>query len=148
MRAYRQGSGARVACSADDVRAFRRTWPGSGLHGAVSFTFEHNGDLVDVSTSYDGRDIAALSQDAQTYAETRGALPATWYVVLDTYPAPRVWRRMYYVVHTYGPVAARVAAVAAFRAAHVLGRVQRGGAQASRRVWAGTVVADYVTVTP
>ncbi len=36
----------------------------------IRLEFAANGDLVDISTSYDGEDILALSQDAQSFGET------------------------------------------------------------------------------
>ena len=76
MRAFKN---RRVACSADDVRAFAASWPCSGLHGlqGVTFEFAGNGDLVDVtyrngnSERWDGPALVALSQDAQAYGEKR-----------------------------------------------------------------------------
>lgn len=79
MRVYDQGALVRVTCSADDVAAFKRTWPASGMHygDRCSFTFDkRNGDLVDMSYNgrfpeparVDGSAIAALSQDAQKFA--------------------------------------------------------------------------------
>ena len=74
MRVYNQGSEYRVTCSADDVRGFNATWPCSGLHNAVSFTFHKStGDMVDVHHpgSNDGEALAALSRDAQAYGRNR-----------------------------------------------------------------------------
>lgn len=72
MRAM--GSG-RVAVSEGDIRDFASRWPCSGLRGlkGVTFEFDGNGDLVDVtyrngeSERWDGPALAALSQDAQEY---------------------------------------------------------------------------------
>ncbi len=72
MRAHKNG---RVSVSEDGIDAFRGQWPASGLYGlrGVTFTFESNGDLVDIdyangdSDRWDGPALAALSQDAQEY---------------------------------------------------------------------------------
>lgn len=61
-----------VRVSANDVYAFKRRWPGSGLPDrAIRFQFDKsNGDLVDISpdsSAFDGPDLLALSQDAQAY---------------------------------------------------------------------------------
>lgn len=74
MRVYDQGSCFRVTVSADEVYEWSKRWPCSGLHGAISFTFDkRNGDLVDVAHpgSEDGAALVALSQDAQRYGETK-----------------------------------------------------------------------------
>lgn len=66
-----------VIVSADDVAAFKRQWPCSGLSDcAYTFEFGFNGDLVDtdVSEQDDGPAAVALSQDCQTFLET-GDLP-------------------------------------------------------------------------
>jgi len=67
------GAYVRVTMTAQDVAAFKRRWPASGLPDrAIWFEFERkNGDLVDISPGserYDGPALAALSQDAQKFA--------------------------------------------------------------------------------
>ncbi|MFA6118249.1 MAG: hypothetical protein WC729_29960 [Sphingomonas sp.] len=61
-----------VMVSEEEVRAFASRWPASGMRdkGAVAFTFESNGDIVDVEPygwdeGVDGAAAVALSQDAQ-----------------------------------------------------------------------------------
>jgi hypothetical protein len=59
-----------------EVLEFRDRWPCSGLPDcAITFEFDAAGDLVDVSTDYDGRDILALSQDASNFAASHFELP-------------------------------------------------------------------------
>lgn len=62
-----------VEVSEREVYVFARQWPGSSLldhEGSISFSFEPNGDLVDMDPSdIDGSDVAALSEDAQRWAE-------------------------------------------------------------------------------
>ncbi len=62
--------GFSVCATRDGVSAMRSSWPCSRLPDRpIRFEFEANGDLVDISTSYDGEDILALSQDAQSFGE-------------------------------------------------------------------------------
>ncbi len=59
-----------VCVTANGVAAMRVSWPCSRLPDRpIRFGFAANGDLVDVSTGYDGEDILALSQDAQEFGE-------------------------------------------------------------------------------
>lgn len=77
MRAYIDSRS--VAVSEHNVRAFACFWPCSGLRGlrGVTFTYEDNGDLVDIayrngsSDDWDGPALVALSQDAQEYLNAR-----------------------------------------------------------------------------
>jgi hypothetical protein len=74
MRAFSQGVFFRVTVSGPEVRAFKRTWPCSGLPSrGVSFTFDtRNGDLVDIfPDNLDGAGAVALSQDAQNYGRRK-----------------------------------------------------------------------------
>src|SRR3990167_5202601 len=66
MKVKDLGSDVSVTASADEVRAFKRRWPASGLPDrAITFRFQKsNGDLVDVYPSVDGEAAVALSQDA------------------------------------------------------------------------------------
>jgi len=73
--------GGSVYVSERDVSEFTRSWPASGLRGltGVTFTFDRNGDLVDIeyangdSDRWDGPALVALSHDAQKYMKTHGA---------------------------------------------------------------------------
>jgi hypothetical protein len=81
MRARDLGAHYRVHCSAEDVAAFMRSFPCSGLSGhPIAFDFaKRNGDLVDVypnRPSEDGPGLVALSHDAQAYGRKRLRLDA------------------------------------------------------------------------
>jgi hypothetical protein len=73
MRGTFSKHGYVVEVSESEVYAFARSWPGSSLRdheGSISFSFEPNGDLVDMNPNdIDGSDVAALSEDAQRWAE-------------------------------------------------------------------------------
>lgn len=81
MRAFgtvgARGEGFNVSCTRDDVAAFKRVWPASGLPGnSVTFCFGSNGDLVGIlptrmAARWDGPAAVALSQDAQCYGARR-----------------------------------------------------------------------------
>lgn len=59
-----------VVVTAWGVQSFKSSWPCSRLgDGPIRFSFAKNGDLVDVSTSRDGEDLFALSEDAQEFGE-------------------------------------------------------------------------------
>lgn len=62
--------GFSVCATRNGVDNMRDAWPCSRLpNRAIRFCFASNGDLVDVSTGYDGEDLLALSQDAQTFGD-------------------------------------------------------------------------------
>lgn len=76
MRIKDLGSTYRVYVSSDDVYAFTRTWPCSGLSWSRGCWFEfekRNGDLVDIRHpgSSDGAALVALAEDAQRFGQTR-----------------------------------------------------------------------------
>lgn len=58
-----------VTVSRIEVSAFADTWPSNNLQDkAISFEFENNGDLIDMSPrTLDGPDVAALADDARTF---------------------------------------------------------------------------------
>lgn len=80
MRKFNQGACTRVTVSCDEIERWADNWPCSGFcYGdRASFTFERNGDLVDlrISNTYgddvserpDGEAVAALADDAKRYA--------------------------------------------------------------------------------
>ena len=80
MRYHDKGRWFGVTVSKDEVTAFKRKWPVSGL-GAGPYHFKFNtatGDLVDVrgpgADSYaDGPALGVLSRDAQVYGNARRA---------------------------------------------------------------------------
>ena len=76
MRIRNLGAFVNVSVSPHEVEEFKSRWPGSDLpvSKSITFTFDvESGDLVDVSTRYDGADLAALSQDAWAfYVQPRG----------------------------------------------------------------------------
>ena len=53
------------------VSSFNNSWPGSQFSGdnPIRFDYESNGDLAGVSTSIDGAEVLALSEDAQAFGE-------------------------------------------------------------------------------
>lgn len=65
-----------------DVSEFCDCWPASGLHnvGSVIATFDRSGNLVDLEVTEEGAAdntdgggaLAALTEDMQDYARTRG----------------------------------------------------------------------------
>lgn len=58
-----------VTFSRTEVLAFMDRWPGSGMPDcAITFDFDNEGDLCNVSVDYDGSDILALSHDASVFA--------------------------------------------------------------------------------
>lgn len=78
MRTYDNGSFYTVACSRDDVQAFKDQWPCNGIPTIpISFQFQKsNGDLVDIvsmpdSSTFDGPALTALSEDAQAYGKKK-----------------------------------------------------------------------------
>lgn len=80
MRFYEKGSNFGVTVGRDEVYAFKRVWPASGLgRGPYFFEFDkRSGDLVDVagpgagSGGYaDTEALVALSQDAQKWGKCR-----------------------------------------------------------------------------
>jgi len=74
MRAFDQGSAFRVTVSGVEVRAWKRTFPCSGVPSrGVSFTFDkRNGDLVDIfPDNFDGEGAVALCDDARAYGTHR-----------------------------------------------------------------------------
>lgn len=80
MRIRDCGAYVNVNVSADEVRAFKASWPCSGLPSrAIGFQFDkRNGDLVDVwgtREEHDGPALLALSHDAGNYAAKRLSLP-------------------------------------------------------------------------
>ena len=74
MKLRKLGSHTRVLISAAELNTFADSWPCSGMRCAtsgMSFRFESNGDLVDITgqrKSYDESAVQALSQDAAKFA--------------------------------------------------------------------------------
>lgn len=72
-------TGYAVTLSRREVMEFKTRWPASGLPNVgVTFHFQSNGDLVDITPYrmahlFDGPAAVALSQDAQEYARFRMA---------------------------------------------------------------------------
>lgn len=64
--------GFAVVVTAMGVNSFNASWPCSAIPDDIPIRFEYgsNGDLVEVSSSCDGREMLALSEDAQTFGET------------------------------------------------------------------------------
>jgi len=88
MRVYDNGSFFSVSLNENEIAAFRRRWPASGLGSLRSawFQFEkRNGDLVDmkcngrsVCEAFNGSALSALSSDAQCAgAKKLGLDPST-----------------------------------------------------------------------
>lgn len=74
MRRYQQGDCVRVTVSRREVESFARRWPCFGRIGPLSFTFQRDGALVDLTGDGSGMDlagVAALADDAGRYAVTR-----------------------------------------------------------------------------
>jgi hypothetical protein len=76
MRFYDNGSLYSVSVSPAEMRAFADRWPCSGMRNpsrGMWFQFDRrNGDLVDIQgerESYDNAAVAALSEDAQKWAQ-------------------------------------------------------------------------------
>ena len=74
MRVRDKGAYFAVSLSAEEVEAWKRRWPASGLPSrSVTFEFEkRNGDLVDITPYkyahlFDGAAAVALSEDAKEY---------------------------------------------------------------------------------
>lgn len=63
--------GFSVVVTEGGVCSFKASWPCSRLpERPIRFEFASNGDLVDiVGTGYDGEDMLALSQDAQSFGD-------------------------------------------------------------------------------
>ena len=60
--------GFAVVATASGVASFRASWPCSHLgEQPIRFEFAGNGDLEGISTSRDGADVLALSEDAQEF---------------------------------------------------------------------------------
>ena len=70
MRRYKQGSLIRVTVSEREVYAFAHRWPCFGRIAPLSFTFDSNGDLVDLTGNrdMDGAGVSALADNARKYA--------------------------------------------------------------------------------
>lgn len=97
MLAHSQGGFITVRVSGEEVNAFRRRFPCSGIPENSSFEFEfdsRNGDLVNIilwlnpdglyadyqgeyadSAEYDGAGLLALSHDAGNHCVNNGMLP-------------------------------------------------------------------------
>ena len=80
MKAYDNGCFYSVAVSADEVSAFKASWPCSGMPSqrGIWFQFDkRNGDLVDMKPNNweergaDGSAMLALASDAQEYGKRR-----------------------------------------------------------------------------
>jgi hypothetical protein len=73
MRAFDQGCYMRVTVSEVEVRAWKRTYPCSGVPSrGVSFTFDKRGNLVALfPNNLDGPGVSALAEDAMRYGRTR-----------------------------------------------------------------------------
>ena len=75
MKMKNLGSTVRVYVSAAELDRFADTWPCSGMRNpsrGMSFEFERNGDLVDITgqrAKYDESAVLALSQDCQQFAK-------------------------------------------------------------------------------
>jgi hypothetical protein len=69
-------SGVIVELSEDYVETFLETWPAHGIYvEKMSFEFDENGNLIDMSSNQDGPVVLALSHEAQVLAIANGALP-------------------------------------------------------------------------
>jgi hypothetical protein len=73
--------GKRVLYTADDIRAFMRQWPCSGLTDkATWFEFDWQGDLADTNLNEhaDGGAVRALIDDARAFLCSTGAVKPEW----------------------------------------------------------------------
>lgn len=74
MRYFDNGCFYSVQVTRAEVEGFKDSWPCSTLPDrAITFQYDkRNGDLVDItpdSADFDGPDLLALSQDAQSYGQ-------------------------------------------------------------------------------
>jgi hypothetical protein len=76
MKFYDNGCFYSVSVSANEVYAFKQTWPCSRLpEKSIWFQFDkRNDDLVDMKPVLDGEDVLALSHDAQNYGKKKLAM--------------------------------------------------------------------------
>jgi hypothetical protein len=76
MRTHDNGSGFTVGFNESDTEDFSDSWPCSAVRGKGYFSFDNNGDLVDIVAEYegetinaDGDDWVAFAKECQAYGE-------------------------------------------------------------------------------